>query len=193
MRVRLCRVPLLVLALALLVARAAPPAEAADDCKAVPGIGPQITKFLNEVAAAQAAGQGSLPLMDVLFGVTEIDAHDQKALNRRTPVQVTKRDAQGGDYANDGPKTITVTGIFAGKETFFRIPKQVRGHYTRGADGSVTLVYDPDATVELGERVLGVRFFASIHHSVITQDGLAFFLDTNTGPDPDRCYRAAPG
>ena len=58
---------------------------------------------------------------------------------------------------------------------------------------SVTLHYDPDYTVELGERHVGLRFFAPIHHTVITRDGLAFFLDQNAGPDPDRCYRAAPG
>ena len=61
------------------------------------------------------------------------------------------------------------------------------------ADGGVTLHYDPDYTIELGERHVGLRFFAPIHHTVITRDGLAFFLDQNAGPDPDRCYRAAPG
>jgi hypothetical protein len=187
-RLRLCGLIALLLPLGMGSARAA------TDCVAVPGIGPEIAKFLDEVAAAQEAGQGSLPLGDVLFGVTGIDAHDRKALDRRQPVTVTKRDASGGDYANDGPKPITVEGIFAGKQTFFRIPKAVRGRYTLGADGgSVTLVYDPDYTVELGERILGIRFFAAIHHSVVTRDGLAFFLDQNAGPDPDRCYRAVPG
>jgi len=190
MRLRRRTVPLFALVVALLVLAAAP-VRAETDCVAVPGIKPEIAKFLSEVAAAQAAGQGTLPLMDVLFGVTGIDAHDQKALDRRDPVLVTRRDAGGGDYANQGPKTITVEGIFAGKETFFRIPKQVRGRYTLGADGGVTLAYDPEATVELGERHLGIRFFATIHHTVITRDGLAFFLDDNAGPDPDRCYRAA--
>ncbi|MDQ7250770.1 hypothetical protein [Dongia sedimenti] len=171
----------------------AAPARAATDCKDVPGIGPEIAKFLDEVAAAQAAGQGQLPLMDVLFGVTGIDAHDQKALDRRAPIEVTRRDAGGGDYANKGPKTITIEGIFAARETFFRIPPQVQGKYTIDAAGGVTLHYDPDYTVELGERHVGLRFFAPIHHTVITRDGLAFFLDQNAGPDPDRCYRATAG
>jgi hypothetical protein len=192
MTIRCRRFALLAAAL-LLLGLAVPPARAATDCVDVPGIGPEIAKFLGEVAAAQAAGQGSLPLMDVLFGVTAIDARDQKQLNKRAPVQVTRRDAAGGDYLNQGPKRITVTGIFAARETFFRIPKLVRGRYTLGADGAVTLVYDPDYTVELGERVLGIRFFAAIHHTVISKDGLAFFLDTNAGPDPDRCYRAVAG
>ena len=189
MRLRLGMVSRFALIMALLSV-AAMPVRAATDCKPVPGIGPEIAKFLGEVAAAQVAGQGKLPLMDVLFGVTGIDAHDQKALDRRDPVAVTRRDAGGGDYANQGPKTITVEGIFAEQETFFRIPREVRGRYTIGADGGVTLAYDPEATVELGERHLGIRFFATIHHTVITRDGLAFFLDDNTGPDPDRCYRA---
>ena len=192
MRLRLPTVPLFILALAFLPFGAAP-AAAKSDCVAVAGIGPQIAKFLAKVAAVQAAGQGSLPLMEVLFGVTGIDAHDQKALDRRAPVTVKRRDATGGDYANNGPKTITVEGIFADRQTFFRIPKQVRGRYTLGPDGGVTLVYDPEYTVHLGERVLGIRFFAAIHHTVITRDGLAFFLDENAGPDPDRCYRVAAG
>jgi hypothetical protein len=192
MKLRFYTIPLFALVVAL-APLAALPARAATDCKPVPGIGPEIAKFLDEVAAAQAAGQGELPLMDVLFGVTGIDAHDRKALDRRDPIEVTRRDAGGGDYANRGPKTITIEGIFAAQETFFRIPPRVQGKYTIGADGGVTLHYDPDYTVELGERHVGLRFFAPIHHTVITRDGLAFFLDQNAGPDPDRCYRAAPG
>lgn len=172
---------------------AVPPARAATECKPVPGIGPQIAKFLDELTAAQAAGQGKLPLMDILFGVTGIGAEDQKALDRRAPIEVTKSEPDGGDYVNQGPKTITIEGIFAEQETFFRIPPQVQGRYTIGADGRVTLHYDPDYTVELGERHVGLRFFAPIHHTVITRDGLAFFLDQNAGPDPDRCYRDAAG
>ena len=195
MGLRLPAVPLCAPLLALLVVLplGAAPAAARTDCVAVAGIGPEIAKFLDAVAAIQAAGRGRLPLTDVLFGVTGIDAHDRKALDRRTPVTVTRRDATGGDYENDGPKKITVEGIFAERQTFFRIPKRVRGRYTLTPDGGVTLVYDPEYTVDLGERILGIRFFAAIHHTVITRDGLAFFLDENAGPDPDRCYRATAG
>ncbi len=45
----------------------------------MPGIGPQIAKFLHQVAAAQKAGQGTLPLRDVLFGITGIDADCENA------------------------------------------------------------------------------------------------------------------
>jgi hypothetical protein len=122
--------------------------------------------------------------------VTGIDAEDQQALDRRTPVAVIRRDAGGGDYANEGPEEITVEGIFAQKQTFFRLPRAVRGRYTIATDGGVTLTYDPARTVELGERHVGMLFFKGIHHTEITRDGIAFFLDENTGPDPDRCYRA---
>ena len=61
------------------------------------------------------------------------------------------------------------------------------------APGVTRMVRSMLGTVELGERHVGLRFFAPIHHTVITRDGLAFFLDQNAGPDPDRCYRAAPG
>ena len=191
----IARYALLAIALGL-----CPAARAATDCVDVPGIGPEIAKFLDEVKAAQAAGQGTLPLMDVLFGVTQISPDDLKALGRREAVKVTKRAESGGDYSNRGPKKITVAGIFAAQETFFRIPKLVAGTYvltpssgSTPSDGrldGVTLNYDPAHTVELGESVMGMHFFKPIHHTVITRDGLAFFLDTNAGPDPDRCYRA---
>src|SRR5256885_3596431 len=70
-------------------------ARAETQCKDVPGIGPEIAKFLDEVGAAQAAGQGSLPLMDVLFGVTEIGADDRQALGKREAVQIVKRAPTG--------------------------------------------------------------------------------------------------
>lgn len=185
--------PLLAFAV-LLCSTVAAPVRAATDCVDVPGIGPQIGKFLDEVSVAQAAGQGTLPLMDVLFGVTAIDAGDQQALDKRELVQVKKTEAEGGTYSNRGPKRVTVEGIFAAEATFFRIPKLVTGRYVLAHKGStldgVTLNYDPAHSVELGASVMGMRFFKPIHHTVITRTGLAFFLDTNAGPDPDRCYRA---
>lgn len=194
MRVRYRRFALLALVASAIAASSA---EAATDCVDVPGIGPEIAHFLDEVGAAQAAGQGTLPLMDALFGVTGIDDEDRQALGQRAAVQVVKRAATGGDYSNRGPRKITVEGIFADKETFFRLPKLIAGRYTLNSDAGgldgVTLNYDPAHAVELGAEVMGMRFFKPIHHTVITRDGLAFFLDTNAGPDPDRCYRAVAG
>jgi hypothetical protein len=188
------RVALLVL---LATGLAAPAARAATQCVDVPGIGPEIAKFLDEVNAGQAAGQGSFPLIDVFFGVTKIAADDLQALDQREPVHIVKRDETGGDYVNRGPKKITVDGLFADETTFFRVPKQVAGRYVMARKGStlygVTLNYDPAHTVELGAEMMGMRFFKPIHHSVITRDGVSFFLDANSGPDPDRCYRAVAG
>jgi len=173
------------------------PAHAKTECIDVPGIGPEIAHFLDEVKAMQAAGQGALPLMDALFGVTNINADDQHDIDQREPIQVKKNAATGGEYSNHGPKKILVDGLFAGETTFFRIPKYFAGRYTLELHGDaldgVTLNYDPAHSVELGAEVMGLRFFKPIHHTVITRDGLAFFLDTNAGPDPDRCYRAVAG
>lgn len=179
------------------LATPATPAHAATECKPVPGIGPEIAHFLDEVKAIQAAGQGALPLMDALFGVTNIEVGDQQDIARREPIKVRKNAETGGDYSNRGPKKIVIEGLFAGETTFFRIPKFLAGRYTLTVHGDaldgVTLNYDPAHSVELGAEVMGMRFFKPIHHTVITRDGLSFFLDTNAGPDPDRCYRAAAG
>ena len=163
-------------------------AQASDDCIAVAGIGPSIGKFLDEVGAAQLAGQGTLPIGDVLFGVTEIDAVDRKALAKRDLVEVTKRDTGGGDYESRGPKRITVEGIFAERDTIFRIPKLVLGRYVLSEEG-VTLIYDPAHTIQVGESVLGVKFFRTMNHTVITKAKLSFFFDANDGDIPDRCYQ----
>ena len=170
----------------------AAPALAATECKPVAGIGPEIAKFLDEVAAAQKAGKGTLPLMDVLFGITEINAEDQKEIDGRPTVYLTPRGSDGGDFATDGPEEITVQGVFANLETYFRMPPKVRGRYVIAPDGGVTLIYDPKHAVELGEPHMGMAFFARTNHTVITRDGLAFFLDDNAGPDPDRCYHVVP-
>jgi hypothetical protein len=190
------RVPLLALILTLLPLTA-PPALAAAECKPVAGIGPEIAKFLDQVAAAQKAGQGTLPLMDVLFGITAINAEDQKEIDARPTVHLMPEGAGGGEFATDGPEEITVQGVFANLETYFRMPPKVRGRYTIDApDGvnirGVTLIYDPKHAVELGEPHMGMKFFARTNHTVISRDGLAFFLDDNAGPDPDRCYHVVP-
>lgn len=163
-------------------------ARAGDDCIAVADIESSIEKFLDEVDSAQAAGQGALPFGDVLFGITEIDANDQQAIGERAPVQMTKRDPNGGDYESRGPKRITVEGVFAKRDTLFRIPKLVLGRYAL-SDQGVTLIYDPAHTIEVGERVLGIRFFKTVNHTVITRTKLSYFFDSNDGDDPDRCYQ----
>ncbi|GAB2176903.1 hypothetical protein [Dongia sp. agr-C8] len=167
----------------------AAPALAATECKSVPGIQPEIARFLNELTAAQAAGQGTLPLTDVFFGFSYATPDDLKALEQRVTVDLKRQDDAGGGYVNKGAE-ITVEGEFAADPTWVRMPLEVRGRYAFGADGSVTLTYDPAHTVKLGERHLGMFFFKDIHHSIIKRDYVAFYLDDNAGPDPDRCYHA---
>lgn len=162
-------------------------ARADEDCIAVADIGASIDKFLGGVSVAQAAGQGRLPITDVLFGVTEISEAHQQDLAKRELVQLKKRDAAGGDYVNRGAGRITVEGVFAERGTLFRIPSLVMGRYVLGEEG-VTLLYDPAHTVEVGERVLGIRFFKAMNHTVITKTKLSFFFEDNDGGEPDRCY-----
>jgi hypothetical protein len=173
------------------VSLATVPAQAETKCKDVPGIRSEIARFIDELAAAQKAGQGTLPLTDVFFGFSYNTPGDRKALDDRVTVNLKKQDVAGGDYTNEGAR-IEVEGEFAADPTWVRMPPLVRGRYAFDADGTVTLTYDPAHTVQLGERHLGMMFFKDIHHSVIRRDYVAFFLDDNTGSDPDRCYNALP-
>jgi hypothetical protein len=179
---------LLAFLLASWSAAASRAAQAEGDCIPVADIGPSIEKFLGEVHAAQAAGAGALPFGDVLFGITGIDAHDQQSIANRGPVEVTKRDANGGDYESRGPKRMTVEGVFAERNTLFRIPKLVLGRYALSDEG-VILIYDPAHTIEVGESILGVKFFKTVNHTVITRTQLSYFFDANAGDIPDRCYQ----
>ncbi|MBI2255378.1 MAG: hypothetical protein HYU58_12220 [Proteobacteria bacterium] len=163
------------------------PAVAETDCVPAPGIAGEVATFLTDSAAAQAAGTGTMPIREVLFGVTDIDDEDQGKLDTREKVQLTRRIATGGDYVNLGPKKITVEGIFAGRETLFRLPKRIEGSY-RLDDKGALLTYDPAHAVEVGEHILGIPFFMTVHRMSVTPEKLAFYFAGNDGADPDRCY-----
>ncbi len=178
--------------IALMVVLGAPPARAEDDCVAVLGIGPEIDRFLDQAVAAQAAGAGVMPITDVLFGVTEISPEDQQDLARRPPVELTRRTANGGDYVSRGPGRITVEGVFAERDTLFRLPELIVGRYRLTEEGA-TLHYDPAHTVDVGESMLGINFFMSVNHTEISKDKLAFFFEDNDGDEPDRCYLVVRG
>ena len=163
------------------------PALADADCVAVPGILGEVESFLTHSAAAQAAGTGTMPIREVLFGVTGIDAEDNGKLDAREVVELTRRTASGGDYSNAGPKKVTIEGIFAGRETLFRLPKRIVGNY-RLDDTGATLTYDPAFAVDVGERIIGIPIFMSVHRMTVSRDKLAFYFAGNDGTDPDRCY-----
>ena len=162
-------------------------ARADDDCVPVPGIAGEIEKFLTDSAAAQVAGTGTMPVREVLFGVTEIDDEDAAQLDGRAPVELTRRTADGGDYVNRGPEKVTIEGMFAGRETLFRLPPLIEGRYRLDEKGA-TLTYDPDHAVDVGERIIGIPLFMSVHRMVITREKLAFYFGGNDGDEPDRCY-----
>ncbi|WP_374653075.1 hypothetical protein [Dongia sp.] len=170
------------------LAWAAAPARAERDCTAVPGIVGEIDSFLAQAAHAQGAGSGTMPIDAVLFGVTEIGPEDRQELDTRDRVQLQRRTASGGDYANRGPERITVEGIFAERETLFRLPELILGRY-RLEPGGATLTYDPDHTVEVGERVLGIPFFMEVGRMSVSREKLAFYFSGNDGDEPDRCYK----
>ena len=138
--------------------------------------------FLDQAVAAQAAGAGVMPITDVLFGVTEISPEDQQDLARRPPVELTRRTANGGDYVSRGPGRITVEGVFAERDTLFRLTEE-----------GATLHYDPAHTVDVGESMLGINFFMSVNRTEISKDKLAFFFEDNDGDEPDRCYLVVRG
>ena len=168
------------------------PAQAEEDCVAVPGIATEIDSFLDRAVAAQAAGKGAMPITDVLFGVTEISAEDQQELARRAPVELTRRTATGGDYVSRGPDRITVEGVFAERDTLFRLPELIIGRYRLTGEGA-TLLYDPAHTVDVGESLLGINFFMSVNRTEITRDRLTFFFEDNVSNEPDRCYLVIRG
>lgn len=175
--------PILVLLLVIHV----PQVRAEEECMPVPGIAGEVEKFLSEAAVAHAANHGSMPLRDVLFGVTDLDADDASQLNAREPVNLTRRTADGGDYNNHGPKKLMIEGMFAGRETLFRLPKRIKGRY-RLADKGVTLTYDPAHAVEVGEHIIGIPMFVSVHRMIVTRTQLSFYFSGNDSGEPDRCY-----
>jgi hypothetical protein len=159
-----------------------------EGCKPVTGMTASIDKFIDEIQAFQtSAGQGNLPITDALFGFENIDPVDQQNLGARSPIKVMPQDSQEGVFVNQGPKQISITGNFANTTTFFDIPELVTGSYISTPD-SLTLIYDPQHAVKVGETVLGMKFSKTINHTVITRTQLAYYFDANNGGEPDRCY-----
>jgi hypothetical protein len=176
----------------LAVTGSAAPAKA-DGCKRAPGMAASIDKFIDEVYRMQVSGQGSLPVADALFGIDKINAEDLRDLNAREPIRVTRAEETGDDEANGvfrnaGPKSVVINGNFAKSSTFFDIPPLVSGSYISTPD-SLTLIYDPDHAVKVGQTFLGMKFSRTINHTVITRRQLSYFFDANRDGAPDRCYQ----
>lgn len=182
------RLPALSLIAVLLTANAAGHhAAQAEDCETATETRASVEHFLDQAQEAQDAGQGDISINDVLVGVTNISDDDQQALDARDQVKMTRSDATHGTYESRGPERIAIEGLFAGKETLFRIPKLASGHYELTLDGA-TLTYDTDHMVEVGLSLVGIHVYKDVHRQVITRDRMAFFFAGNDGSEPDRCY-----
>jgi hypothetical protein len=182
------KLPLLaLLALGLFYATAR--AEADPDCRAAGNIAPGLQKLVDEFHDAGRTGNANLSVRDFLAGVTEIPAADRAALDRRGSVKVASASPDSGSFSSDGQTQLQFEGIFARRQTFFRVPLHIHARYVTKA-GGVTLYYDPSAAIELGEAIplVGIPIFRTINHVSITRDRLLFFWDSNASDDADRCY-----
>jgi hypothetical protein len=165
------------------------PAAADANCRRVPGLSASIQAFLLDAGAVHAAGGGVIPLKDLLIGITDISHSDMQALKARNSIAWVKENDEGGKFSNAGPQDISFQGVFASTDTYFKIPKTVRGTYLVFSN-SVQIIYDPQYRMEVGEKILGMKAFRSINHTVTTANQLTFFFGSNASGDPDRCYLA---
>ena len=176
--------PLLFMMLGMLSAM---PAVAQPRCEPLTGAAASVDKFIAEVHAMQLSGSGNLPVRDALFGFQDLNAADQQDLGARAPIKVVPQDEDAGIFVNSGPKPVSITGSFADSTTYFDIPELVSGSYISTPD-SLTLIYDPQHAVKVGQEFLGIKISKTINHTIITRDSVAYFFDTNSGGKPDRCY-----
>ncbi len=164
-------------------------AAADPDCVAAGPISPGLEKLVRDFQTADRAGRDALSVQDFLVGVTNIPASDEAALNRRGPVEAAKTGAGTGSIANNGRIQLEFQGIFARKQTFFKVPPNIKARYVTSAD-KVTLYYDSAGAIQVGEAVplIDVPFYRTINHVIVSGDKLLFFWGSNTGPEADRCY-----
>ena len=176
-------------ALALLVSFAPGSADAETACRPAGNISPGLLKLLHEFQAADRTGGTVLPVQDFIVGVSDIAAADQAALAHRGLVTATKTGANEGSVRNDGQALIEFQGIFARRQTFFRVPQHIRAHY-RAAANEVTLYYESGGALQLGEALplIGIPVYRTVHHVVISPDKLLFYWGDGSSEEPDRCY-----
>jgi hypothetical protein len=148
-----------------------------------------LKKFIGDLKAADRAGHGELPVQDFLAGVSKIKPTDEAALNHRGSVKVIGARAGLGTTANDGQAPLEFQAVFAYRQTFFRVPQHIRSQYVIAGD-VVTLNYDAAGALQFGEAVplVGIPFYRTLEHAVITPDKLLFFWQGNSSPEADRCY-----
>ena len=165
------------------------PAAADPDCRKAGDIAPGLQKLIREFQSADHSGVAALSVEDFLVGVTQIAPPDRADLDRRGSVKVAKTGPSEGSVNNDGQKQLQFEGIFASRQTFFRVPQHIQSRFHLAAD-KLTLSYDSEHALQLGEAIpfVGIPVFLTVNHVVVTRDRLYFFWGSNSGDDPDRCY-----
>lgn len=165
------------------------PAAADPDCRPAGDITPGLQKLIHEFQDAERTGSGALSVEDFLVGVTDIAPQDRADLDRRGAVKVAKTGPSEGSVANDGQKQLQFEGIFASRQTFFRVPQHIQSRFHTAPD-KLTLYYEASHALQLGEALplIGIPVFLTVNHVVITPNRLYFFWGSNSSDEPDRCY-----
>jgi hypothetical protein len=158
-------------------------------CRPAGPISPGLAKLIGEFSRAIPRHDAQAPVEDFLVGVSEISPAAKAALARRHPTRVVAVRAGEGDLVNEGAAPLQFDGIFAGRQTLFKIPQRVRAHY-RATPGRLTLAYAEGAAIELGETVplVGISIYHRINHVVVMPEKLLFYWDNNSDGEADRCY-----
>lgn len=162
---------------------------AEPDCRPAGPISPGLAKLIGEFSRATPKHNAQAPVEDFLVGVSGISPPARAALARRHPTRILAARAGEGDLANDGAAPLQFDGIFAARQTLFKIPEHVRAHY-RADQGKLTLAYAEGAAIELGENVplVQIPVYHRINHVVIMPEKLLFYWDDNSDGEADRCY-----
>lgn len=167
------------------------PAHADPDCRPAGPISQGLQKLIKEFHASDKAGHGALSVQDFLVGVSDIPSKDENALDRRGPVKVAGSGIGSGSIDNDGQAPLEFAGIFAGKQTYFRVPEHIRARYVSAGD-ALMLYYEAGQALQVGEALplVNLPVYRTVNHVRVTGDKLLFFWGDNKGQDPDRCYVA---
>ena len=162
---------------------------AMPECRPAGPISAGLRKLIREFADAKPGQPSTASVEDFLVGVSGIPSLSQSALVNRGPVRILPSGSGSGDLASDGPQPLQFEGVFAHRRTLFKVPQRIRAGY-RTANGALTIAYKEGAAIALGEAVplVDIPVYRRINHVIVSPDRLLFFWDSNSGPEPDRCY-----
>jgi hypothetical protein len=173
--------------IALVMLAGASSASASVDCRPTSNIGPGLKKLIQDFQTADKSGTAQFPVQDFLVGVTAIKQADQAALDHRGAVKASRTAPGQGAVHNTGQAWLEFDALFAGEQTYFKVPQAINSHYL-SKPNSVVLFYDSGNALHLGESILGITLYHRVNHVAIFADKLLFFWDDNSSDEPDRCY-----